>query len=115
MNTFIFDMDGVLFDTEKISWRAAKRAAAAVGFDMTEAQQASFIGMNMRDYRKKLTEFVDEASADEYIRVFDEQSQVIIDAEGIPLKPGAREILERLNEQGDTVALASSTKRPAIF
>ena len=114
MNTFIFDMDGVLFDTEKISWRAAKRAAAAVGFDMTEAQQASFIGMNMRDYRKKLTEFVDEASADEYIRVFDEQSQVIIDAEGIPLKPGAREILERLNEQGDTVALASSTKRSRV-
>lgn len=107
-------MDGVLFDTEKISWRAAKRAAAAVGFDMTEAQQASFIGMNMRDYKKKLTEYIDEAAAEEYIRVFDEQSQVIIDTEGIPLKPGAREILEYLNAKEERVALASSTKRSRV-
>ena len=114
-NTFIFDMDGVLFDTEKISWRAAKRAAAAIGFAMTEAQQKSFIGMNMRDYKKKLLTYIDdEAAADEYIRVFDVQSQVIIDTEGIPLKPGAREILEYLKMKDYTVALASSTKRERV-
>ncbi|MBR5428687.1 MAG: HAD family hydrolase [Clostridia bacterium] len=114
-NTIIFDMDGVLFDTEKISWRAAKRAAAAIGFDMTEAQQASFIGMNMRDYKKKLMDYqICEADADEYIRVFDEQSQVIIDTEGIPLKPGARESLEYLFSKDYPLALASSTKRERV-
>lgn len=108
-------MDGVLFDTEKVSWRAAERAAAAIGFAMTEAQQASFIGMNMRDYKKKLMSCgIVEADADEYIRVFDEQSQVIIDTEGIPLKPGARECLEYLRAKGYPLALASSTKRERV-
>ena len=111
----LIDCDGVLFDTEKISWRAARRAADAIGFAMTEAQQQSFIGMNMRDYKKKLTEYIgDEAAADEYLRVFDEQSQKIIDTEGIPLKPGAREILEYLKTKDYTVALASSTKRARV-
>ena len=36
MNAVIFDMDGVLFDTETLALKAALRASEALGYGLTE-------------------------------------------------------------------------------
>ncbi|MCL2718296.1 MAG: HAD-IA family hydrolase [Lachnospiraceae bacterium] len=110
LNTIIFDMDGIIFDTENMFLDCWRRIAAeynlkdidevyrrVIGFhaEATKALYMDFYGQDF-DYDKLNGLTID---------MFFQKA----DTEGIPVKSGAKEILEYLSENNYQIGLASST------
>ena len=117
MNGFdgvLFDMDGVIFDSERVSVRCWNQAAAQLGISEERMWQVKLqiTGTTAANCRRVLNaEFADvpgfeyDSFRGEYERFYNE----VLNQGGIPLKPGARELLIWLREHGKKTGLASST------
>lgn len=110
----IFDMDGVLVDSEKLYMRFWQEACASFGFELTYEMALSLRSNSPEAAIPKFLRWFG-ASAD-YHAIRERRRKMMaafIDANGVELKPGAREILDFLKENGIKTALATSspTKR----
>jgi HAD superfamily hydrolase (TIGR01509 family) len=107
----IFDMDGLMLDTESIAKMCWERAFAATGREMTGAMYAAMIGRNKRDcielLRAAYGDAFDFEATYAQCSVFYEEH---VAAHGTPLKPGVRELLEELSASGVPLAVATSTR-----
>jgi HAD superfamily hydrolase (TIGR01509 family) len=108
----IFDMDGLLFDTELLGRQAWSEALERFGYRLTEELYLSFIGRDI-GWRGRLLkqhfgpEFPFEAVKQARMALGDAREL----AEGVPPKPGARELVLALHERGVPLALATGTER----
>ena len=116
MINIVFDMDGVIFDTETLCRQAWRMAGEEQQIPAPEIDRLLklCIGSNQQHMTEVLKK---ELGADFPVQRFlletKEQVQTLADSH-LPLKKGAREILEWLHSQGATVGLASSTERRII-
>ena len=111
----VFDMDGILFNTEKLGEISWIECAERMGIPDIDKIYGDCIGLNRNDgnalllktYGKEfpVLEFRERAT-----QIFNE----IIERDGLPVKPGARHILQWLKDNHIKTALASSSKKEAI-
>jgi len=110
IQAFIFDMDGLLLDTEGVYKRSWTEAARQLGFDLTDQIYLMLIGISVADAEKRLVEvFGSRFPIDEFRRDAKSRYDAIVETEGIPLKPGVREILEWAHHKNIPCAVATST------
>lgn len=108
----VFDMDGILFDTERVAADAWREACAKLGFSISAKTLTDILGIDERDARRILTEaFGGSIDYDEARRLNEEAFDGILEREGIPVKPGVRELLGYLGASGIPAAVASSSDR----
>jgi HAD superfamily hydrolase (TIGR01509 family) len=108
----IFDMDGLMLDTEAPALRAWESAARALGreFDLELCRQ--MIGRNFRDCVALIrARHGPDYPVDELTSAWAADYDAIVAAEGISLKPGLDDILDLLDERGIATAVATSTRR----
>ena len=106
----IFDMDGVLIDTEKWLNRFWCQAAAEAGFQMTKEQALeirSLAGRYAGPYLQSVfgTEF-------DYEKIRERRKELMkehIEKYGIEKKPGVEEALDFLKQKGMKTAVATAT------
>lgn len=111
----LFDMDGLMFDSERLILRAWQRAMADFGYQASEEVFLASVGTTVESTNQLLRaaygpDFPLEATNDrtgEY--VWQE-----VDDLGAPLKPGLLALLDYLEAQGIPKAVASSSKRASI-
>lgn len=110
----IFDMDGLLLDTERIYLDGLFRAALAVDRVMTEAFAHSMIGVP----GKECVAMIEAHYGDGFsIEAFSAAYDAIVESElerNIPLRPGARELVTYLSGQGTPQAIATSSRRATV-
>ena len=107
----IFDMDGLLLDSERVYNAAWADTAKEQNIPMTTEMIHATIGMNSKVSEAYLK---DKLGQDFDYHTFHDAARLLtyerLDAEGMPLKPHAQEILEELKADGWRLALATSTR-----
>jgi beta-phosphoglucomutase-like phosphatase (HAD superfamily) len=107
----IFDMDGLLLDTEPLYREAIVGAAATLGFDFPDAFYEKMIGVADKECQAMVaSHFGSQFPMAQYLRECSNRLQRLFVA-GVPVKPGATELLTELTHRAMPTALATSTNR----
>ncbi len=107
----IFDMDGLIIDSERVARQAWFQATREWGYDLQEKDYARIVGIKVEDSERVLKEVFGEDFPFKDIR----GRRVDLSAEyfrknGIPVKSGARELIAALVGAGIPRAVATSTR-----
>ena len=110
----VFDMDGLLFDTEALYQEAAILAAADGGHDVSSGVFSQTIGLPWPQSRSVLlAHFGLSFPVEEFVATWVRHFEVIA-ATGLALKPGAIELLNTLDHLGLPRAIATSSARETV-
>ncbi|MCR5176970.1 MAG: HAD family phosphatase [Anaerovibrio sp.] len=114
---FIFDMDGVIYDSEPIHAKAKKKVLADVGIDVSDRRLATFVGRSSKDfYGTMVKENPDcKVSWQELAqRKHKLYKEMLTNDESVTLMPGLKALLERLRANGFAIGLGSSSTMEMI-
>ena len=106
----VFDVDGVLFNTERLMHQIWHEVGAEMGWPQPGRDYLEFVG-NGRSviFEKMLTFYGPDFPKEEVLTTCSQTLQDRVEQFGVPLKPGVREILDFLKEQNIPIAIATST------
>lgn len=108
----IFDMDGLIFDTERIAAKGWKSAGRQLGFTIDEPQLCQMRGRTASAGRQLFKEWYgDSVSYDEGRKIRTAYLEQYIRNHGTPVKTGLKELFAYLKENGYPKALATSSSR----
>lgn len=111
----IFDMDGLLIDSERAIMHAWIEAASRQGVQLTASNYQQIIGKSMAEGDPILRALLGGEQAFLSARQWVNERLAVGPVEEIfPIKLGAREVLTRLNQAGIPCAVASSSSREEI-
>ena len=111
----IFDMDGVIFDTEKVYLDIWIEVFEKYGYKMTKELYVNVMGTGRKNVIKTFLEnFGDDLPIEKMYEEKDNQLFYIIENQGIPLKEGVKELFSMLKEKNYKIALATSAKRERV-
>ena len=106
----IFDMDGVVLDTEKLYARFWAEAAHALGYPMTYEQALGMRSLNSVAGQAKLESYFGPGVSREIMRKKRVELMDAYVAEfGVDAKPGIHELLDALQKMGIKTAIATSS------
>jgi len=108
----IFDMDGTLLDTESVFRSIVFEVCDEIGFPMTDEVHLSMVGGSHERTNQLLVEAYGVAFP---YALFDQRCRVIMGERshgGVPVKPGALELVRELRERGIPTAVATSSRKP---
>ena len=113
LEAVIFDLDGVLVDSEQVWDQSRRDVVDAHGGSWREEATRAMLGMSSKEWPVYVVEQLGAQLTPE------EVNEAVVEAmlrgyrEHLPLLPGAREAVERLGARY-TLGLASSSNRPVI-
>ena len=108
----IFDMDGLLLDTESLAMAALVSAGQALGYDMKDEFCYLMIGAPADKCRALVTEkYGADFPLERYFATQEQHLRELVDAGKMQLKSGVIEILDELDRQGIKRAIATSSSR----
>ena len=112
----VFDMDGVIFDSERALMDCWTELARKYGIGDFEKTYLACIGTNgARTKEIMLRAYGGDFPFEEYAGEASGAYHAKYDGGRLPVKRGARELLEYLERKGKRIALASSTRKQTVL
>lgn len=115
VKTVIFDMDGLMFDTEKIYYKANQETADELGMDYSFDVYKQFIGSGDADLQDGMRAMYDnhELLNDFFVKSNKMLVHLLLNGP-VDKKTGLIELLEYLQDEGIPAVVASSTPRKLV-
>lgn len=111
----VFDMDGVIFDSERAVMQCWEEVASRHNIPNIEKAILACTGTTMVRTRKiMLNLYGADFPYDEYARESSAIFHSRYDGGRLPMKPGVKELLTFLKEHDKKIALASSTRQQVV-
>ena len=108
----VFDMDGLLLDSEKIYFEKWRETANILGYEMTHSQWCGLMGTNEESEKRYLRSlYGDDCPVGDFRRIRLGLINEYADRHGFPLKKGVRELIAFLGENGVRSVVATSSER----
>ena len=112
IEAIVFDMDGLLFDSERIVQRSWEEAGNQLGLEHMGETIYHTLGMNLAGRNHY---FRNTIAKDFPCEEFAKQARIwfykIVNEDGLPMKNGARKLLEYGKANGYRMAIATSSRR----
>nr|MBQ8245261.1 HAD family phosphatase [Oscillospiraceae bacterium] len=106
----LFDMDGLVLDSETLYSRFWREACACYGYTMTYEQSLEMRALNKVAAAAKLRSFFGESADYKTLRTKRiELMDAFIEENGVAVKPGIFELMDFLKQQGISTAITSSS------
>lgn len=111
----IFDMDGVIFDSEKVYFKSNSIAAQQLGMDYSFEYYRQFIGGgNEAMFEQMVKDYGDRDLISKFFEISFANIYPVVDQGELQLKPGFLELTKYLDEQKIAYTLASSNDKDKI-
>ena len=107
----VFDMDGLMLDSERAITHCMARAAAAAGHEIPPSQWLELVGTGEEACRGIIAARLGGEAAEALLAHADRLYEEVVDA-GVPHRPGIVALLDWLDRHGLPRAVATSTRRP---
>ena len=114
-NAVVFDMDGVIFDSEKLILDIWKDIGMENQIPNIEETMYQCLGVNATETKQIfLRTYGENFPYDVYVKEASLRFHAKADGGELPMKPGVVELLTFLKENGYIIGLASSTREGAV-
>ncbi|MCY3720574.1 MAG: HAD family phosphatase [Anaerolineaceae bacterium] len=110
----IFDMDGLLVDSERIWHIAEDKVFSSRGLDYTDELRASIIGMRMDEFMAKLSDHFGMQEPLEVLTAEVNANMLRLIPSMVKPQPGAYEMIDFVQARAWPLAIASSSPLPVI-
>lgn len=112
---FIFDLDGVIVDTAQFHFKAWKKTADELGFDLTEELNEKLKGVSRIDSLQKILDWAQVSiSKEQFDKMTFEKNEDYLEYVGQMTKedvlPGVSAFIEKLKKLDYPIALGSASK-----
>ncbi|WP_180134721.1 bifunctional mannitol-1-phosphate dehydrogenase/phosphatase [Acinetobacter sp. YH12070] len=109
----IFDMDGTMFDTERLRFQTLKQASLELtGVEFSESYLMNCLGLSAQSaHRLAQAEYDENIPYADIRKLADELELEHVRQFGVPIKKGLVQVLERLRKSGLRMAVATSSRR----
>jgi len=115
LEAVIMDMDGTMIDTEPLHEAALYEALRKVGLDSRQVVIEELWGLSVNASVPVMRKWYGEKfDAEDYLRIFRGELRRTLSTKSIPMKTGVVEFLDRMQQAGLDLAVASSSDRSTI-
>jgi beta-phosphoglucomutase family hydrolase len=116
LEAVIFDMDGVIIDSEPIYFKIERDLFDELGLDVSQKEHESFVGMTMEGLWEKMTdEYQLEETIEDLTKLHkDSVFKYMSEAKELPIVEYIKELIEELRNRKIKLAVASSSPKKLI-